>query len=88
MGEDRECGGRGLGSGEGRLGCGGTLEMWRGTTGGLGLYRSPSESAHIQIWGVLIQRAGLGAVGDGTAEAQDVIPTLMLEITPGVQWEG
>lgn len=51
--------------------------MWRRTTGGLGLYRSLSESAHIQIWSVLTQRAGLGAVGDGRVEAQDVIPTLI-----------
>lgn len=56
---------------------GGRLEMWRGTTGGLGLYRSLSEFANTQIWSVLFQRAGLGAVGDGTAEAQDVIPTLL-----------
>lgn len=56
---------------------GGRLEMWRGTTGGLGLYGSLSETANTQIWSVLFQRAGPGAVGDGTAEAQDVTSTLL-----------
>lgn len=51
--------------------------MWRGTTRGLGLHGSLSESTNTQIWSVLFQRAGPGAVGDGTAEAQDVIPTLL-----------
>lgn len=67
---------------------GGKTRDVEGRTGGLGLYKALSESAHIQIWSVLIQREGLGAVQDGTVEAPNVVPTYVLEITPDVQWEG